>query len=190
MILLKRVVPLVADITVASPNHNRRPESIAALECVVLHATADRGNDLSAEAWMRNPAAGVSAHLHFRRDGTVVRLVPDQRRAWHAGSSRWNGASDVNDFSLGWEIANWNDCKEPYTAQQYEALARAAAHYVGQGMPVPAFVSHASVARPHGRKSDPCGFDWQRFQRETALWQPCPTAGAIATAFPTPRVRP
>lgn len=131
---------------------------------MVLHATADRGAEVSAEAWMCNPAAGVSAHLHFRRDGTIVRLVPDSRRAWHAGRSRWNGLPGVNDFSLGWEIANRNDCVERCTDAQYDALARAAAHYVNQGIPLDAFVSHAAVARPRGRKSDPCGFDWERFR--------------------------
>lgn len=166
MIPLARLIPIGADISIVSPNHDRRPESVVALECIVLHATADRGNDLSAEAWMCNPSAGVSAHLHFRRDGTVARLVPDSRRAWHAGSSRWNGLSDVNDFSLGWEIANRNDCAEAYTDAQYAAIARSAAHYVKQRLPLDAFVSHASVARPRGRKSDPCGFDWERFRRE------------------------
>jgi N-acetylmuramoyl-L-alanine amidase len=131
---------------------------------VVLHATADRGGELSAESWMCNPAAGVSAHLHFRRDGTIVRLVPDSRRAWHAGRSWWKDLPSVNDFSLGWEIANRNDCVELYTDAQYESVAKAAAHYIRQGMPLEAFVSHASVARPRGRKSDPCGFDWQRFR--------------------------
>jgi AmpD protein len=99
-----------------------------------------------------------------RRDGTVVRLVPDARRAWHAGVSRWRGRDDVNSFSLGWEIANRNDRRELYTDAQYAALARLAAHYVAQGLALDAFVSHAEVALPAGRKTDPAGFDWERFR--------------------------
>lgn len=166
MIELSRIVPLTVAIELDSPNQSTRPRSVSAIRCVVLHATADKGAELSAESWMCNPAAGVSAHLHFRRDGTIVRLVPDSRRAWHAGPSRWRDMPGVNDFSLGWEIANRNDCMEQYTDSQYEALARAAAHYLSQGTPLDAFVSHASVARPRGRKSDPCGFDWERFGRD------------------------
>lgn len=184
MIPLARLVPLAADLTVASPNHDARPAPGTVIECVVLHATADRGSELSAESWMCNPAAGVSAHLHFRRNGMIVRLVPDSRRAWHAGSSRWKNLASMNDFSLGWEIANRNDCREPYTDAQYQALARAAAHYVRQGLPREAFVSHASVARPRGRKSDPCGFDWERLLRESAV---CQDGGA--SVCPAPRVR-
>lgn len=164
MIQLSRIVPLITAIELDSPNQNARPQSVTAIRCVVLHATADRGSELSAESWMCNPEAGVSAHLHFRRDGTIARLVPDSRRAWHAGWGRWKDLPSVNDFSLGWEIANRNDCVEPYTDAQYESLAEAASHYIRQGMPLEAFVSHASVARPPGRKSDPCGFDWERFR--------------------------
>lgn len=168
MIALSRLVPVRAVIELDSPNQDMRPQSVTALRCVVLHATADRGSEMSAEGWMCNPAAGVSAHLHFRRDGKVARLVPDSRRAWHAGRSRWRDMAAVNDFSLGWEIANRNDCAEPYTDAQYAAIVRSAAHYVKQGLPLEAFVSHAAVARPRGRKSDPCGFDWERFRREAA----------------------
>jgi N-acetyl-anhydromuramyl-L-alanine amidase AmpD len=78
---------------------------VNAIACVVLHATADGGDEAGAESWMRNPASQASAHLHIRRSGTVVRLVSDQRRAWHAGTSRWRGRMDVNDFSLRWELA-------------------------------------------------------------------------------------
>ena len=168
MIPITRLVPLHAAIELNSPNHDSRPRARRGIRCVVLHATADGGRELGAEAWMCDPAAGVSAHLHFRRDGTVVRLVPDSMRAWHAGPSVWKELPGVNNFSLGWEIANRNDCREAYTDAQYDALARSAAHYVEQGLPLDAFVSHASVARPRGRKSDPCGFDWDRFRREAA----------------------
>lgn len=165
MIPWARLRPAPADRVRASPNQNARPPSAPALTCIVLHATADGGSEAGAESWLTEPRAAASAHLHLRRDGTVVRLVPDARRAWHAGVSRWRGRSGVNDFSLGWEIANRNDGREPYTDEQYAALARLAAHYLRQGLPPDAFVSHAAVALPAGRKTDPAGFDWERFRK-------------------------
>ena len=113
---------------------------------------------------MCDTASQVSAHLHVRRDGHVTRLVDDDRRAWHAGASMWQGLGEVNDFSLGWEIANRNDGREPYTAAQYDTLVQLAAAYVAQGLPLDAFVSHAEIALPAGRKRDPAGFDWNRFR--------------------------
>ncbi len=134
---------------------------------MVLHATADGGNEEGAEAWLCDTRSLVSAHLHIRRDGTVVRLVSDRFRAWHAGGSAFRGAVNVNDFSLGWELANRNDGKEPFTASQYAAVTRLAAHYMKQGLPLDAFVSHAEIALPAGRKTDPAGFDWIAFKVET-----------------------
>ena len=39
-------------------------------------------------------------------DGTITRLVPDDKRAWHAGASHWRGVTDVNSASIGIEIVN------------------------------------------------------------------------------------
>ncbi len=163
MIPLATQRPFEAALLRPSPNHGPRPARVKAIECVVLHATADAGNEAGAESWMQNPASQVSAHLHIRRNGTVVRLVSDQRRAWHAGTSRWRGRMDVHDFSLGWELANRNDGREPYTEAQYRVLATVAVHYIRQGIPLDAFVSHAEIALPPGRKSDPAGFLWAHF---------------------------
>jgi N-acetylmuramoyl-L-alanine amidase len=164
MIAWSRLRPAPADRERPSPNHGPRPAREPALLCVVLHATADGGSEAGAEGWLCDPRARASAHLHIRRDGTVVRLLPDARRAWHAGESAWRGRHDVNSFSLGWELANRNDGREPFTGAQYAATARLAAHYVAQGLPADAFVSHARVALPPGRKTDPAGFDWERFR--------------------------
>ena len=36
----------------------------------------------------------------------IVQLVPEARRAWHAGISSWAGETDINSRSIGIEIAN------------------------------------------------------------------------------------
>jgi N-acetylmuramoyl-L-alanine amidase len=182
MIALSELAPVPADRHMPSPNASARPQG-AAILCVVLHATA--GTDLGAEAWMLDPASRVSAHLHIRRNGSVTRLVADQRAAWHAGASEWKGKTRVNDFSLGWEIANRNDGKEAYTDAQYATLATLAAHYIRQGLTIAEFVSHEEIARPRGRKNDPLGFDWPRFREavRTQL-QPAPARPALEIGEP------
>ncbi len=45
---------------------------------------------------LRDPAASVSSHYVVDEDGTVFRLVPEERRAWHAGVSYWRGHSALN----------------------------------------------------------------------------------------------
>lgn len=169
MIPLAAVRPVPTHLFLPSPNQGPRPAWVDAIRCVVLHATADGGDEMAAEAWLRNPASSASAHLVVRRDGTVVRLIPDLRRAWHAGRSAWRGWTDVNSISLGWEIANRNNGREPYTDAQYTAVAALAAHYARQGLPLDTFVSHAQVALPAGRKSDPLGWDWTLWERDVRL---------------------
>lgn len=165
-LVIATLVPAHADKFRESPNCDDRPMHVRGIFCIVLHATADEGNEDAAESWLCNPDSHVSAHLHIRRDGTVIRLVGDHFRAWHAGESEWKGAAHVNDFSLGWEIANRNDGRERFTPAQYTALAQLGVHYVSQGLPLSAFVSHAEVALPRGRKTDPQGFDWMGFKIE------------------------
>lgn len=49
----------------------------------------------------------ASAHYVIDRDGSVVQMVMDENRAWHAGVSSLNGIKNVNDFSIGIELVNW-----------------------------------------------------------------------------------
>jgi N-acetylmuramoyl-L-alanine amidase len=72
---------------------------------VVVHYT---GMSTGAEALERlcDPEAKVSAHYLIEEDGRVFQLVPEERRAWHAGVSFWKGERDVNAVSIGIELVN------------------------------------------------------------------------------------
>ena len=87
-----------------SPNHDARPDGVP-IDVLVLHYT---GMPTGAEALarLRDPAAKVSSHYLVEEDGRVFALVPEQRRAWHAGLSWWRGAAALNDRSIGIEIVN------------------------------------------------------------------------------------
>ncbi|GLQ19842.1 N-acetylmuramoyl-L-alanine amidase [Algimonas porphyrae] len=89
-------------IAAPSPNHDERTLPISML---VLHYT---GMETGAAALERltESAAKVSAHYLVEEDGRVFQLVEDDRRAWHAGVSAWNGISNVNSASIGIEIVN------------------------------------------------------------------------------------
>lgn len=178
MIRLGDIQSYPADRVHASPNWSTRPASVVGVQLVVIHATADEGDEAGAETWLTHAGSQVSAHLLFLRDGTVVRLVADRRKAWHAGTSTWRlttgeRVSDLNRISLGWEVANRNDGREEYTDAQYASLARAAAWYMRQGLAMADFVGHEDIAP--GRKVDPGPlFDWSRFRVDSILARHAP----------------
>lgn len=86
-----------------SPNHGERTEG--PVDILLLHYTGMPDHERSL-AWLCNPQSGVSAHYFVCEDGRVFSLVPEDRRAWHAGRSRWGDTRDVNSRSIGIEIAN------------------------------------------------------------------------------------
>lgn len=72
----------------------------------VLHHTASGltpGGDIS---WLTNRKARASAHTVIDRDGNITQLMPLNRKAWHAGKSRYRGRRNCNGFTIGHEIDN------------------------------------------------------------------------------------
>jgi N-acetylmuramoyl-L-alanine amidase len=142
----------------------------------VLHYTGMR-TGAEAIARLRDPAARVSSHYVVEEDGAVFRLVPEARRAWHAGLSHWRGAEGLNGRSIGIEIVNpgheWG--YRPFPALQMAAVCDLCLDILGRH-PIPAInvVAHSDVAPD--RKQDPGEFfDWEGLAANgVGLW---PTAG-------------
>jgi N-acetylmuramoyl-L-alanine amidase len=87
-----------------SPNHGERADGVTP-NMIVLHYTGMSTAD-SALSWLCNADSQVSSHYFVHEDGRVIQLVPEARRAWHAGKSVWAGEADINSRSIGIEIAN------------------------------------------------------------------------------------
>ncbi|MDX9996442.1 MAG: N-acetylmuramoyl-L-alanine amidase [Phenylobacterium sp.] len=72
---------------------------------LVLHYTGMQTGEAALER-LRSEEASVSSHYLVEEDGRIFRLVPEERRAWHAGVSFWRGERNVNHASIGIEIVN------------------------------------------------------------------------------------
>jgi N-acetylmuramoyl-L-alanine amidase len=139
-------------IDTPSPNFDERSLPIT---MIVLHYTGMQ-DGASAIARLRDPAAKVSSHYLVEEDGTVVRMVAEDRRAWHAGASRWRGVEDINSASIGIEIVNpgHDFGYRPFAEPQIAAVARLVAgikdrYAITRGN----VVGHSDVAP--ARKRDP-----------------------------------
>lgn len=73
---------------------------------IIVHDTAGGLDHRGSVSWLCNPQAKASAHFVVGRKGEVVQLAACVVKTWHAGKSSYNGKQNVNDFSLGIEIAN------------------------------------------------------------------------------------
>lgn len=87
---------------VPSPNFNDRKHPV---DMLVLHYTGMETGQ-AALGRMTDPAAEVSAHYMIWEDGGIAQLVGEDKRAWHAGVSNWQGDGDLNSRSIGIEIVN------------------------------------------------------------------------------------
>jgi N-acetylmuramoyl-L-alanine amidase len=158
-----------------SPNVDDRPAGCA-VDTLILHYT---GMPSAAAAIDRlcDPTAAVSAHYLIDEDGTIIQLVPEARRAWHAGASAWAGRTRLNDCSIGIELVNpgheWG--YRPFTDAQYAALVTLC-RVMLERWPIPPerVLGHSDVAPE--RKQDPGElFDWARLATAgIGLW---PTTG-------------
>ncbi|NKE48375.1 N-acetylmuramoyl-L-alanine amidase [Roseomonas frigidaquae] len=161
-----------------SPNQDERPQPV---DMLVLHYTGMRSG-AEAIARLRDPASRVSSHYVVEEDGAVFRLVPEDRRAWHAGISHWRGQDLLNGRSIGIEIVNPGHefGYRPFPALQMAAVCDLCLEILSRHAIAPRdVVAHSDIAPD--RKDDPGElFDWRGLAANgVGLW---PEGGAVPDA--------
>jgi N-acetylmuramoyl-L-alanine amidase len=163
-------------IDTPSPNFDDRDQPVS---MVVLHYTGMQ-DGASAIAKLCDPDAGVSSHYVVEEDGRILRLVPEDKRAWHAGKAHWRGNFGVNAASIGVEIVNPGHALgyRPYPAEQMASVVRLLADIRQRhAIPLANVVGHSDVAPT--RKQDPGElFDWALLARH-GLAVSRPTQGLV-----------
>jgi N-acetylmuramoyl-L-alanine amidase len=165
-------------IEAPSPNFDNR---VRTPDMLVLHYTGMKTGE-EALARLADPEAKVSAHYLVEEDGRVFRLVPEERRAWHAGVSSWKGEENLNGLSIGVEIVNpgheWG--YRPFPDVQIDAVIALVADIRERwDIPDARILGHSDVAPD--RKQDPGElFPWKRLaEAGHGLWaEPPPAPGA------------
>jgi len=130
-------------------------------DILLLHYT---GMDSAKAAldWLCCEESGVSCHYFVEEDGRALQLVPESKRAHHAGAGSWEARGDVNSRSIGIEIVNAGHPGglPDFPKVQMEAVARLSKDIVTRHKITPQLVlAHSDIAP--GRKEDPGEkFDW------------------------------
>jgi len=158
-------------IKALSPNFDERPAGHS-INSLIMHYT---GMKTAADAFNRmcDPAAKVSAHYMVYEDGKIANLVPEIKRAWHAGISCWRGISSLNDTSIGIEIVNPGHefGYKPFPEEQMESVEILAMDIMKRYAIEPRnVVGHSDIAP--SRKQDPGElFNWRHLSAmDVGLW--------------------
>jgi N-acetyl-anhydromuramyl-L-alanine amidase AmpD len=151
---------------IQSPNFGKRPVD-GPIDTIVVHSTVTPTLEKTTEVFQRGEPANpnpVSAHYTIGRDGSIVQNVSTFARAWHAGGGvDAAGRTNPNNYTIGIELVNLNDGKDPYPAAQIQAL-RGIIYSMCKRFPIKQIVSHEYIAQPPGRKNDPKAFPWDRLK--------------------------
>lgn len=142
---------------------------------LVMHYTA--GDFASALGFLTGP--NVSSHYLVPdvtdpsylqagfKEQEVFNLVDEQKRAWHAGISAWDGRTQLNDTAIGIEIVNLASESAgqfhfpPYEPRQIEVLKQLSLNILARYPDIgpTQVVGHSDIA--WNRKSDPgAAFPW------------------------------
>lgn len=156
------------------------------IELVVMHATDGPGIDGAIET-LRENDLGYHFLIEGPRDtdGACVKAVPYTRGCYHAGNSygpreqaagitrkqdkasRFVAGTSVNGYSIGVSFVKWDRPNVQITSKQYES-ARELVKELARAVPTLKYVTTHAVVSP-GRKTDPVGFDLDRFAIEVGL---------------------
>jgi len=140
-----------------SPNHSDR--NGVPVDTIVIHSTA--GGLEGALAWLCNPTSKVSAHYVIARDGTIYKLVPLSRAAWHAG--RCPNFPNANRRSIGIELEQLPD--QSPTQEQLDVLKRLIAQ-IRKYFNIKHIYGHSEI---NPRKRDPFGIDMKELRKAHGL---------------------
>jgi N-acetylmuramoyl-L-alanine amidase len=154
-----------------SPNFNLRPTGTE-VDMLVLHYTGMKSSEEALDR-MCDKTSEVSAHYMIDGAGLIYQLVEEASRAWHAGVSSWRGHTNMNDRSIGIELANPGHefGYRAFPAAQMAALISLITEInQRQSIPTRNIVGHSDIAP--ARKLDPGElFDWMKLaERGIGEW--------------------
>jgi len=151
---------------IISPNCNDRANGAKPV-FLILHYTGTENATEAENYYLASEPPGedhpASPHYMVDSDGTVTQFVEEDKRAWHAGESYWDGKTDINSLSIGIELVNLGHEGEypPFPMAQMQVLVELCKDILIRHNIAPHHVlAHSDIAPL--RRCDPGEkFDWE-----------------------------
>lgn len=137
------------------------------IKALVLHCSAYHSDDMIKVLEEKQ----LSAHYIVDVDGSITQLVPERKRAWHAGVSKWRNMENLNHHSIGIELTSLTMGQDCYAKEQINSAIKLCRKIIKHyQIPLYNVVAHSDIAPT--RKPDPgIAFPWELFAKKgIGLW--------------------
>ena len=88
-----------------SKNFSKKLRKNKDIKFIIIHYTGMQSKIESIKRLL-SPRHKVSCHYLIDRKGQVLRMVDENKVAWHAGKSKWKNFNNLNKNSIGIELVN------------------------------------------------------------------------------------
>ena len=155
-----------------SPNFSIKSRSKKHIKHIVIHYTGMQ-SEVESLKKLCNPKSKVSSHFFIKRSGKILRLVPEEKIAWHAGKSRWGKFNKLNKYSIGIEISNrghrWG--YQQFTKKQLNNLSALCKQLMSKYLiSKKNVVGHSDIA-PERKKDPGEKFPWELLaKKKITVW--------------------
>ena len=158
--------------TLYSPNFSKKRRKNSDIKLIVIHYTGMQSRIESIKRLL-SPKHKVSTHYLIDRKGQILKMVDDNKIAWHAGKSKWKNYINLNKYSIGIELVNKGHefGYEKFTISQVNKLIQLCKNLKNKyKIKNSNIVGHSDIAPL--RKQDPGEkFPWQKLQKKKiGIW--------------------
>ena len=155
-----------------SPNFSKKARKKEEIKIIVIHYTGMQSKIESIERLL-SIKHKVSCHYLIDRKGQIIKMVDENKIAWHAGKSKWKNFSNINKNSIGIELVNKGHefGYEKFTSSQINNLIKLCL-YLKKKFKIKNsnILGHLDIAPL--RKKDPGEkFPWEKLKKnQLGLW--------------------
>ena len=155
-----------------SVNFSKKFRKNKDIKLIVVHYTGMQSRIESVRRLL-SPKHKVSCHYLIDRKGEILKMVDDNKVAWHAGKSKWKNYNNLNKYSIGIELVNKGHelGYEKFTISQVNNLIKLCQNLKKKyKIKNSNIVGHSDIAPL--RKKDPGEkFPWQKLKKnKIGIW--------------------
>ena len=88
-----------------SPNQSLKQRTSSQIKFIIIHYTGMQSEGESIKR-LTEKKSQVSTHYLITKKGLIIKMVEEKNVAWHAGKSKWRNCINLNNRSIGIELAN------------------------------------------------------------------------------------